>query len=242
MHRQVSRVFSSRTATNVRHIQTTTTPLSAAAAATATTTTASTKASLPTLPYSYQALEPYISGHIMELHHSKHHQAYVNNYNAAIESYRVAEEKNNITEMINLQGAIKFNGGGHVNHSIFWQNLAPTKEGGGAPPQGDLLQAINTTFGSLDKFVTSFNAQTAAVQGSGWGWLVYNKGTNGIQIMTTSNQDPITGQFVPLLGIDVWEHAYYLQYKNVRPDYLKAVWNVVNWRDVAQRFEAAKKK
>eukprot|EP01024_Parvocaulis_polyphysoides_P039626 TRINITY_DN3585_c1_g1_i1.p2 TRINITY_DN3585_c1_g1~~TRINITY_DN3585_c1_g1_i1.p2 ORF type:complete len:235 (-),score=22.81 TRINITY_DN3585_c1_g1_i1:345-1010(-) len=195
--------------------------------------------SLPDLGYDYGALEPYISGEIMKLHHDKHHATYVANYNKALEQYAEAEQKADTAAMIALHAALRFNGGGHVNHSIFWNNLCPPKDY--APPSGDLLEAINLEFGSYDQFVTKFNTTTAAVQGSGWGWLGYNKLTGKLQIQTCPNQDPlsITG-LVPLLGIDVWEHAYYLQYKNVRPDYLKAVWNVVNWTDVAQRYVEAK--
>ena len=231
---------------------------------------------LPELPYAYSALEPVISGEIMQahsqfisdkfdctavtskstsgrppsprfslyfaqIHHAKHHQAYVTNLNAALQQYAEAQQKNDMQKMIALQGAIKFNGGGHVNHSLFWQNLAAPKEGGGEPPTGALADAINAQFGSLDAFVAKFNSQTAAVQGSGWGWLGLNKETGKVAIATTANQDPLsTVGLVPLLGIDVWEHAYYLQHKNVRPDYLKAVWKVVNWAEVGKRFAAAK--
>jgi len=196
---------------------------------------------LPDLPYDYGALEPIISGEIMKIHHQKHHQAYVNNFNIAQEKYLDAEAKGDISTMVSLQGAIKFNGGGHVNHSIFWTNLAPQSCGGGEAPTGDLAQAINAEFGSLQAFQEKFNGLTAAVQGSGWGWLGYDKGAKKLAIATCANQDPlsITG-LVPLLGIDVWEHAYYLQYKNMRPDYLKAIWKVVNWRNVAERYSAAK--
>jgi Fe-Mn family superoxide dismutase len=135
-----------------------------------------------------------------------------------------------------------FPGGGHVNHSIFWTNLAPPKKGGGAPPTGDLAKRIETQWGSLDNFINKFSTQTAAVQGSGWGWLGYNKEQDRLVIQTLPNQDPLsTTGLAPLLGIDVWEHAYYLQYKNMRPDYLKAIWGVVNWKNVAERLENAKK-
>mmetsp|Transcript_16067 Transcript_16067/g.27708 ORF Transcript_16067/g.27708 Transcript_16067/m.27708 type:complete len:235 (+) Transcript_16067:62-766(+) len=198
-------------------------------------------ASLPDLPYDYGALEPIISAEIMKIHHQKHHQAYVNNFNIAQEKYLDAEAKGDISTMVSLQGAIKFNGGGHVNHSIFWTNLAPPTCGGGEAPTGDLSHAINSEFGSLQAFQDKFSAVTAAVQGSGWGWLGYDKAAKKLAIATCANQDPlsITG-LVPLLGIDVWEHAYYLQYKNMRPDYLKAIWKVVNWRNVAERYAAAK--
>nr|QBY35578.1 manganese superoxide dismutase 2 [Dunaliella salina] len=197
-------------------------------------------AKLPDLPYDYGALQPAISGQIMELHHKKHHQAYINNYNAAMEQYKEAESRNDIAKSIQLQSAIKFNGGGHVNHDIFWKNLCPPKDY--EPPSGELKQLIEARWKSLDNFTAAFNAAAAGVQGSGWGWLAYNKATGGLDIVTTQNQDPCsTTGTIPLLGVDVWEHAYYLDYKNVRPDYLKAIWSVVNWRDVASRFEAAKK-
>eukprot|EP01101_Sappina_pedata_P002629 TRINITY_DN12853_c0_g1_i1.p1 TRINITY_DN12853_c0_g1~~TRINITY_DN12853_c0_g1_i1.p1 ORF type:complete len:237 (-),score=124.08 TRINITY_DN12853_c0_g1_i1:154-828(-) len=198
------------------------------------------KAALPDLPYKYDALSPVISGDIMELHHSKHHATYVKNLNVALEQYVEAESKNDVTKMIQLQSAIKFNGGGHVNHSIFWTNLAPIKEGGGHLEKGKLATAISSQFGDLERFISKFNAQTAAIQGSGWGWLVYNKEESRLAILAMPNQDPITQSgYVPLLGIDVWEHAYYLDYKNARPDYLKEIWKVVNWKNVEERFADA---
>eukprot|EP00049_Salpingoeca_infusionum_P017068 m.351676 g.351676 ORF g.351676 m.351676 type:complete len:231 (+) comp16306_c0_seq1:277-969(+) len=210
--------------------------------ATAVTSAVRSAHSLPDLPYDYNALEPIISAEIMELHHSKHHQTYVNNLNAAEEQYAEATGTGDLSAQIGLQGALRFNGGGHINHSIFWTNLAPQSMGGGEPPSGELMDAIVSTFGSLEQFQATFSAKTAAVQGSGWGWLGYNKTKGAIEIATLPNQDPLeaaTG-LVPLLGVDVWEHAYYLQYKNVRPDYLKAIWEVVNWSNVNDRFMAAK--
>eukprot|EP00466_Bigelowiella_natans_P020703 jgi/Bigna1/41304/e_gw1.51.118.1 len=198
----------------------------------------STKHALPDLNYDYGALEPTVSAKIMELHHSKHHQTYVTNLNAALETYADAEAKGDTAKMIALQGAIKFNGGGHVNHTIFWENLAPTSAGGGDGPTGDLLAAIEAKWGSMDNFMKSFNAKTAAIQGSGWGWLGYSA-DSGLDIVTMANQDPLTSH-TPLLGIDVWEHAYYLDYLNARPKYLESIWKVVNWKDVAARYEAAK--
>ena len=196
---------------------------------------------LPDLPYAYSALEPFISAEIMELHHSKHHNGYVTNLNKALEQYADAEKNDDVAKMISLQSAINFNGGGHVNHSIFWTNLAPQSEGGGTLPEGPLAEAINKEFGSLEKFIEKFNAAAGPIQGSGWGWLGYNPKSGKLEIATRSNQDPLsTLGLIPLLGIDVWEHAYYLQYKNVRPDYLKQIWNVVNWKNVADRFEKAK--
>ncbi|GAB5593524.1 Superoxide dismutase [Mn] [Umbelopsis nana] len=197
-----------------------------------------TKVSLPDLPYEYKALEPYINGEIMEIHHKKHHQTYVNNYNAAEEKLGNAFQANDLTQQLTLQNALKFNGGGHINHSLFWQNLAPKNEGGGDLPKGSLLSAIQKEWGSFDNFVSQFNTSAAAVQGSGWTWLGYNKAGKRLEIASTQNQDPLL-HLVPLLGVDVWEHAYYLQYKNARPEYLKAIWEVINWKTVAERFAKA---
>lgn len=156
------------------------------------------------MPYDYGALEPFLSGEIMRLHHTKHHQAYVNNLNAALEKYEKAQATGNLSEMIALQGAIRFNGGGHVNHSIFWENLAPQSAGGGAEPTGELRKLIDERFGSFASMKAAMNAAGAGVQGSGWVWLGYNKATGKAELATCANQDPlaITG-LVPLLGIDV---------------------------------------
>ncbi len=194
---------------------------------------------LPPLPYDFNALEPVISAEIMNLHYTKHHQGYVTNLNKALEQYHDAACKNDLPAMIALQPAIRFNGGGNINHTIFWNNLAPQKSGGGTPPDGKLAAAIQAEFGSLDKFIENMSAKTVAIQGSGWGWLGFNKPKNRLEIATCDNQDPLsTKGLVPLLGIDVWEHAYYLQYKNVRADYVKAIWSVVNWKNVADRYAA----
>lgn len=194
----------------------------------------------PDLPYDFNALEPVISAEIMQVHYSKHHLAYVNNLNAALEKYATAESKQDLAAMIALEPAIRFNGGGHINHSIFWTNLAPVGQGG--EPKGVLLEAINKEFESLEKFIEKFNAQTGAIQGSGWGWLGWNKGKERLCLATCANQDPLSTQgLIPLLGIDVWEHAYYLQYKNARPDYLKNIWKVVNWKNIEERLAAALK-
>lgn len=195
---------------------------------------------LPELPYDFSALEPVISAEIMELHYTKHHKGYVTNLNAALEKYHEAETKNDVAQMIFLQSAIKFNGGGHINHSIFWTILAPIGKGGGGVPKGELAKMIERDFGSVDGFKEKFNATTTAIQGSGWGWLGYNKGQKRLDIATCANQDPLSTQgLVPIMGIDVWEHAYYLQYKNVRPDYVKAIWQIFNWKHIEERFSKA---
>jgi superoxide dismutase, Fe-Mn family len=200
-----------------------------------------TKYELPQLPYDFSALEPVISGQIMELHYTKHHQAYVNNLNAALEKYHEAEGKKEIATMIALQPAIRFNGGGHVNHSIFWTNLAPIGKGGGELPKGELAKAIAARFGSVESLIEKLSALSVGVQGSGWGWLGYDKSKSELVIAACSNQDPLsTLGYVPLLGIDVWEHAYYLQYKNVRADYVKNIWKIINWHNVEERFLKAK--
>jgi len=195
---------------------------------------------LPKLPYELGDLVPVISEEIMSLHYNKHHAAYVANLNKALEQLAVAEKNNDLSQMVALQSAIKFNGGGHINHSIFWTNLAPVNKGGGVPPKGPLKEAIDKKFGSLDKFIEEFSAKAVAIQGSGWAWLGYHKGKNCICIETCDNQDPLsTKGLVPLLGVDVWEHAYYLQYKNVRADYVKAIWKIINWQNVEERYQAA---
>ncbi|KAM7272007.1 hypothetical protein ACFE04_031221 [Oxalis oulophora] len=210
---------------------------------------------LPELSYDYGALEPVISGEIMKIHHQKHHQTYVTNYNKALEQLHDSISKgHDASSTVKLQSAIKFNGGGHVNHSIFWKNLAPVQEGGGEPPKGSLGWSIDNHFGSLEALIAKMNAEGAALQGSGWVWLGLDKELKKLTVETTANQDPLVTKgpsLVPLLGIDVWEHAYYLQaslillsivrilvmYKNVRPDYLKNIWKVMNWKYASEVFE-----
>jgi len=192
---------------------------------------------LPPLPYAYDALEPYISKEIMTLHHTKHHQTYVNALNAAEASYAKATTPK---EHIALQSAIKFNGGGHINHSLFWKNMAPAadvhKGHGGVLKPGSLKDAIDRDFGGLDKMKAQFNAETLGIQGSGWGWLGLNTTTKRLEIATTPNQDPLIS-LVPLIGVDIWEHAFYLQYKNVKPDYLNAIWHVINFDEAQARYD-----
>ncbi|CAD6893901.1 unnamed protein product [Tilletia controversa] len=199
------------------------------------------KHTLPDLSYDYGALEPAISAEIMQTHHQKHHQTYVTNLNAAEESLNQALQKSDVKSTIALQKAINFNGGGHINHTLFWANLAPkNKDGGHLPSGGELSKAIERDFGSLDKLKEKFNAQLAGIQGSGWGWLGYNKATGTLDIATTANQDPLLA-LTPLIGIDAWEHAYYLQYKNVKVDYFKAIWEVINYKEAEKRLISAQK-
>lgn len=195
---------------------------------------------LPELPYDFNALEPVISAEIMELHYSKHHKGYVTNLNTALEKYHEAESKNDVAEMIALQSAIKFNGGGHINHSIFWTILCSASKKSSLNSKGELSQMIERDFGSFDSFKEKFNKETIAIQGSGWGWLGFNKNLRRLEIATCANQDPLsTKGLVPIFGVDVWEHAYYLQYKNVRADYVKAVWQILNWSNIEERFSKA---
>jgi len=196
---------------------------------------------LPPLPYAFDALEPHIDARTMEIHHDKHHQAYVDNANKALDGNEWADRP--VEAIIanvdllpeDIRTAVRNNAGGHANHSLFWQIMSP--DGGGAP-EGDLATAIDDTFGSLDELKAAINDAGVKRFGSGWTWLVWD-GT-GLAVLSTPNQDsPIMDDKTPLLGIDVWEHAYYLNYQNRRPDYLAAWWNVVNWPEVARRYEEA---
>ena len=195
--------------------------------------------SLPALPYAYDALEPHIDARTMEIHHTKHHQAYVNNLNAAIEKAPELANKslddlmrgiNSVPEAVRT--AVRNNGGGHWNHSMFWELMGANK---GGEPSGKLADAIKTAFGDFSKFKEQFAAAGAGRFGSGWAWLVNDGGK--LSITSTPNQDnPLMDGKTAILGLDVWEHAYYLKYQNRRPDYMKAWWNVVNWPEVAKRF------
>lgn len=195
---------------------------------------------LPDLPYDYNALEPVISAQIMEIHHGKHHKAYVANLNQAMESYLEAQQKGDLPKMKVLQKAVNFNAGGHLNHTFFWESLAPQSKGGGGMPSGELLKGIEAEFGKFDAFVEKMSALSIGVQGSGWGWLGLNREKNRVVITTAANQDFIEEQgLIPLLCIDVWEHAYYLQYQNVRADFVKKIWGIVNWKKVSDRYAKA---
>ncbi|KAK4175207.1 Manganese/iron superoxide dismutase [Triangularia setosa] len=207
------------------------------AAALASTSFVRGKATLPDLPYDYNALEPYISSKIMELHHKKHHQTYVTGLNTALENIAKAEEKGDFTKAASIAPLLNFHGGGHVNHTLFWENLAPASREGGGEPTGDLKKAIEDDFGSFDDFRKQMNTTLAGIQGSGWAWLVKDKESDTLSIVTRANQDPVTGAFEPLLGIDAWEHAYYLQYENRKAEYFDAIWNIINWKTVAKRHD-----
>ncbi|KAI0833999.1 manganese and iron superoxide dismutase [Hypoxylon sp. FL0890] len=209
------------------------------AAALASTSFTRGKATLPDLSYDYGALEPYISGKIMELHHKGHHQTYVNGLNSALETIEEAKAKGDFNAAAAAAPLLNFNGGGHKNHTLFWENLAPNNKGGGGEPEGTLKSAIDKNFGSFSTLQQQINTALAGIQGSGWAWLVKDKTAGTLQIITKPNQDPVTGNFIPLLGIDAWEHAYYLQYQNRKAEYFKAIWNVINWGTVAKRLEQA---
>ena len=194
---------------------------------------------LPNLDYDYTALEPNLDARTMEIHHTKHHNTYTTNLNnisagTDLEGKSIEEILSNIGSVPeDIRGAVNFNGGGYDNHCIFWKNMSPN---GGGTPSGDLASAI----GDFDKFKDDFSKAATGVQGSGWCWLVTKSGSGSVEIKTMPNQtSPRTEGFVPLLGIDVWEPAYYLNYQNRRPDYIAAWWNVVNWEDVASRFASA---
>jgi len=198
---------------------------------------------LPKLPYAANALEPHIDETTMNIHHDRHHGTYVNNLNNALDGQTGLQDKsiedllrNISTVPENIRTAVRNNGGGHANHSLFWEVLSPN---GGGQPTGALADAINTTFGSFDKFKEEFAKAATTRFGSGWAWLVVNNG--GLEIVSTANQDsPYMDGKTPVLGLDVWEHAYYLHYQNKRPDYIAAFWNVVNWAEVGKRYEATK--
>jgi len=197
---------------------------------------------LPDLPYPFDALEPHIDARTMEIHHDRHHAGYVNNLNNALKGHGNLSSKS-VEELLgdlgavpeDIRTAVRNNGGGHANHSLFWRVMSPN---GGGTPSGDLATAIQNAFGSFDGFKEKLTAAATGRFGSGWGWLAV--GGSGLEVLSTPNQDsPLMEGKTPILGIDVWEHAYYLKYQNKRPDYVKAWWNVVNWPEVADRFAQA---
>lgn len=200
---------------------------------------------LPSLPYAHNALEPHIDARTMEIHHGKHHQAYINNLNNALSGHADLEAmsiedlmKNLNLVPENIRTAVRNNGGGHANHSLFWPCMSPN---GGGEPSGELASAINSAFGSFASFKEKFGQAGATRFGSGWGWLCVDS-SGQLTITSTPNQDsPLSEGLTPILGLDVWEHAYYLNYQNRRPDYISAWWNVVNWDQVAKNYVAARR-
>ncbi len=200
------------------------------------------KYELPKLPYAYNALEPHIDAQTMEIHHTKHHQAYTNGLNTALESLSSELQNMELAKLLssldkvpeNVRGAVNFHGGGYDNHTLFWNNM---KQNGGGEPGGKLADSIKSSFGNFASFKDKFSKDTGAIQGSGWGWLVYNAQSKKVEFTTMPNQtSPRTKGVIPLLGLDVWEHAYYLKYQNKRPDYIAAWWNIVNWDEVDKRL------
>ncbi len=194
---------------------------------------------LPDLPYDYTALEPHISGRIMELHHDKHHATYVKGANTALEKMAEAREDGTIADKaLLLSRNLQFNLGGHTNHSIFWKNMSPD---GGDKPTGELASAIDEFFGSFEAFQAHFTAAAMTIQGSGWAVLGYDQIGGRLVLQQMEDQsNGVTAGLIPVVMLDMWEHAFYLDYQNVKPDYVKAWWNVVNWADAQQRFENAR--
>ncbi|SDQ62168.1 superoxide dismutase [Quadrisphaera sp. DSM 44207] len=195
---------------------------------------------LPDLPYDYAALEPHISGEIMQLHHDKHHATYVSAANSTLEKLAEAREKNSFDSIVGLEKTLAFNLGGHVNHSVFWPNLSPD---GGDRPAGELGAAIDEHFSSFDGFRAQFTATATTIQGSGWAVLAWDSlGQRLVMFQLYDQQGNVPVGVVPVVMLDMWEHSFYLQYRNVKADYVSAWWNVVNWADATQRFEAARAK
>ncbi|MCD4686292.1 MAG: superoxide dismutase [Anaerolineae bacterium] len=196
---------------------------------------------LPPLPYAYDALEPYIDEQTMRLHHDKHHLGYVNGLNAALEKLAAARASGDYAAVKALSRAAAFHGSGHFLHSVFWPNMAPAGNGGGGEPDGELAAQIVKDFGSFANFKAQFAAASKAVEGSGWGLLVWEPNGGQLEVLQAEKHQNLTQWgVVPLLVIDVWEHAYYLKYQNARGAYVDAFWNIVNWADVAERFKAAR--
>lgn len=195
---------------------------------------------LPDLPYDYSALEPYISGKIMELHHDKHHQTYVNGANTALEQLEEARDKNDFANISRLEKDLAFNLGGHINHSVFWKNLSPD---GGGKPEGELAAALDEYFGSFEKFQAQFTATATTLQGSGWAMLGWDQiAKRPIIFQLYDQQSNVPAGITPIIQLDMWEHAYYLDYLNVKADYVKAFWSIANWQDAAERFAKASAK
>jgi Fe-Mn family superoxide dismutase len=195
---------------------------------------------LPDLDYDYNALAPHIVPEIMELHHSKHHATYVKGANTAVEQLAEASQSGNLANINKLEKDLAFNLGGHINHSVFWKNMSPD---GGGEPTGDLAEAIGATFGGFGQFQKAFNANALGVQGSGWSVLAYDTFGQRLGLLQVfDHQGNLPAGQVPVLLLDMWEHAFYLQYKNVKPDYVSAFWNITNWADVAERFTSARTK
>ncbi|OTA88992.1 hypothetical protein M434DRAFT_398838 [Hypoxylon sp. CO27-5] len=197
--------------------------------------------SLPPLPYAYDALEPSISKQIMELHHQKHHQTYITNLNKALEASAKATSQGRLQDAAAQLSAIRFNGGGHINHSLFWEGLAPASSLDSKLDSAHILVgAIKNTWGSFDKFKEAFGTALLGIQGSGWGWLVKEAGTGQLRIVTLANQEAVVVGDTPIFGVDMWEHAYYLQYLNGKAAYVENIWKVINWKTAETRFNGSR--
>lgn len=202
------------------------------------------KAELPKLDYGYGDLEPVLSQQLLELHHSKHHKNYVDTYNKLLDDFEAAKNKNDFNSIVALTPGLKFNLGSHLNHSIYWKNLCPIKNGGGQIPENsNLLKQINLQWGSFEKFKEDFINQIMKIQGSGWGNLVYNKTTKCLEYLETKDQDPVAlrPNLVAILCMDAWEHAWYVKYFNVKKTYYTEIWKIINWKDLEERFNSATK-
>ncbi|KAK2630100.1 hypothetical protein QTJ16_000920 [Diplocarpon rosae] len=193
---------------------------------------------LPPLPYAYDALEPHISAQIMTLHHTKHHQTYINILNTTLASQASASSSNNIVTQLHLQTNLNFSAGGHINHTLFWENLAPSSSPSANPSSApELVAALTGRWGGLERFQEKFTSVLLGLKGSGWGWLVQDIESGALEITTSRDQDIVPAGKKPLLGVDMWEHAYYLQYLNDKASYAKGVWAVINWAKLEERFE-----
>ena len=203
-----------------------------------------TKLTLPPLDYDYNALEPVLPENLLRIHHTKHHQNYIDTYNKLIIEYEDAKTKGDVNKLVSLLPNLKFNLGSHINHSIYWKNLCPINNGGGRIPEhSKLIDHIKRQWGSVDTFISYFNAQIMKIQGSGWGNLAYNKQSKCLEYIETKDQDPVALQQdrVAILCIDAWEHAWYLKYLNVKKDYYNEIWKIINWKDLEERYENALK-
>lgn len=198
-----------------------------------------TKLTLPKLDYAYTDLEPILSENLLTIHHTKHHQNYIDTYNRLLGEFEEAKTKGDINKIVSLTPGLKFNLGSHINHSIYWKNLAPTKNGGGQPPQDSkLVQMINHSWGSLDNFINDFINNLMKIQGSGWGNLAYNIKSKSLEYIETKDQDPIAlnSDKVAILCIDAWEHSWYLKYLNEKKKYYTEIWKIINWKDLEERY------
>ena len=202
------------------------------------------KVTLPKLDYGYADLEPVLSEQLLTLHHTKHHQNYVDTYNKLLDEFTEAKNKNDVYKIVSLTPGLKFNLGSHINHSIYWKNLCPIKNGGGKVPENSkLVEKIKSQWGSVDKFIADFIDNIMKIQGSGWGNLAYNKSTKCLEYLETKDQDPVAlkSNYVAILCVDGWEHAWYVKYLNVKKTYYTEIWKIVNWEDLEKRYLEATK-